>query len=125
MHQIGSAEFPFPLDTTCFARQVLGILFQNGFQPGSSICYTAHDKAPLSVDIASFILLISAQMKPCFVISFLKLLRIGDRKGCPYYTRPWQAEERKQVMPVNPVSCHMITWGDQFEQGLREILNHH
>lgn len=24
-------------------------------------------------------------------------------------------------MPGNPVSCHMITWGDQFEQGLREI----
>ena len=24
-------------------------------------------------------------------------------------------------MPPNPVSCHMITWGDHFEQGLREI----
>ncbi len=24
-------------------------------------------------------------------------------------------------MPKNPISCHLITWGDNFEQGLREV----
>lgn len=24
-------------------------------------------------------------------------------------------------MPTNPLSCHLITWGKQFEQGLREV----
>lgn len=27
----------------------------------------------------------------------------------------------KHGMPDNPISCHLITWGEHFEQGLREV----
>src|SRR5260221_13169658 len=71
LHQVRSVQFPFSLNTACFARYALGVLFQNRFQSGSHICYTGHRKAPVSRDIVFSKVLISSQMEPFLSSPFL------------------------------------------------------